>query len=218
MRYYCNVCKEDISEKVYQFSKNKYGKALCMAHQKAMVAPPPPPPQRRSSQRRYFCYVCKEPISEQVYDFSTNRIGAALCMKHQKTVTPEALKLSKALKELEVDHVLEAYDGHKHVDIAIDSARLYIELDGSQHGFSSRQMLADDERDRHSLEDGYVTKRIPNSWVNRDVDKLALSIARLSDKREMELKEEANKLTVLGIMKSVIRTAKRLSEKLEDFE
>lgn len=218
MRYYCSVCKEDISEKVYNFSKNRYGKALCMVHQKTTAVPPSPYSQRITTQRRFFCYVCREPISEQVYDFSTKRFGTALCMKHQKTVTPEALKLSRALRNLEVDHTLEAYDGHKHVDSAIESAKLYIELDGSQHGFSSKQMLADDERDKHSLKAGYTTKRIPNSWVNKNSDKLALNIARLVDKRKIELREEANKLTVTGIMKSMIKTAQRLSEKLDDFE
>lgn len=218
MRYYCSVCKETISDKVYEFSKNNYGKALCMAHQKTTFPPPPPPPSRTYVSKSYFCYVCKEPISEQVYSYSTQHCGTALCMKHQKTVTPEALKLSSALKNLEVKHTLEAYDGHKHVDIAIESAKLYIELDGSQHGFSSKQMLADDERDKHSLQAGYTTKRIPNSWVNQNADKLALNIARLVTKREYELREQENKVTVTGIMKAVIRTAQKLSEKLDDFE
>jgi len=33
--YYCNVCKKPISEKVFFYSKNHYGKPLCMYHQKA---------------------------------------------------------------------------------------------------------------------------------------------------------------------------------------
>lgn len=217
MQYYCSVCKEGISEKVYHFSRKKYGKALCMTHQKT-IAPPPPPTKNIYQSKRYYCYVCKVSVSEQVYNYSIKNVGTALCMKHQKTVTPEALRLSRALRDLEVEHTLEAYDGHKHVDIAIESAKLYIELDGSQHGFSSKQMLADDERDKHSLKAGYATKRIPNSGVNRNADKLALSIARLADKRKIELREETNKLTVTGFMKSVIKTAQRLSEKLEDFE
>lgn len=142
----------------------------------------------------------------------------ALCMRHQTTVTPEAVKLSKALRDLEVEHQLEAYDGHKHVDIAIESGKLYIELDGSQHGLSSKQMLADDERDKHSLKAGYLTKRIPNSWVNQNPHRLANSIKTLAEKRQRELKEEESKLTVTGIMKTMIKTAVKLSQKLEDFE
>jgi very-short-patch-repair endonuclease len=222
MQYYCSECKATITENVYNFSKNKYGKALCMTHQRTLGPPPPPPATKFQSNRQYYCYICKESISPQVCDYSTKNLGTALCMKHQKTVTPEALKLSRALRSLEVEHILEAYDGHKHVDIAIESAKLYIELDGSQHGFSSKQMLADDDRDKHSVKAGYTTKRIPNSWVNQNTDKLALNIARLAMKRQSEIKEQENRLTltgtVTGIMKTVIKTARKLSEKLDDFE
>ena len=34
-----------------------------------------------------------------------------------------------------------------------------------QHGFSPKQMCADDERDRHSLRDGFVTKENPERYV-----------------------------------------------------
>ena len=139
-------------------------------------------------------------------------------MTHQKTVTPEALKLSKALRCLEVEHTLEACDGHKHVDIAIESAKLCIELDGSQHGFSSKQMLADDDRDKNSMRAGYSTKRIPNAWVNQNVNKLALNIARLVTKRQSEIQEQENKIAFTGIMKTVTSTARKLSEKLDNFE
>jgi hypothetical protein len=79
-------------------------------------------------------------------------------------------------------------------------------------------MLADDERDKHSLKTGYLTKRIPNSWVNQNPHRLANSIKTLAEKRQRELKEEESKLTVTGIMKTMIKTAVKLSQKLEDFE
>lgn len=143
-------------------------------------------------------------------------------MNHQKTVTPHALKLSKALRSFDVPHTLEYSDGHKHVDIAIESAKLYLELDGSQHAFSPKQMCADDERDKHSLRAGYTTKRITNAWVDQNVDKLAASIAILVKKREYELKdqekERAQKTSFTGIMKTFINTARKLSEELTDFE
>jgi very-short-patch-repair endonuclease len=218
MRYFCSECKETITENVYNFSQNKYGKALCMTHQRTITPPPPPPEIRYQNDRQYFCYICRESISSQVYEYSTKNLGTALCMTHQKTVTPEAIKLSKALRDLEVKHELEAYDGHKHVDIAIESAKLYIELEGSQHGLSSKQMLADDDRDKHSAKAGYYTKRIPNAWVNQNPHRLANSIRTLAEKREKELLEDETKLTVTGIMKSMIKVARKLSEKLEDFE
>jgi len=32
--YYCNVCKKDITEREYQYSMNKFRKALCKEHQR----------------------------------------------------------------------------------------------------------------------------------------------------------------------------------------
>jgi len=139
-------------------------------------------------------------------------------MKHQKTVTPEAIRLSKALKNLEVENTLEQYDGHKLIDIAIESDKRYIELDGMQHAFNSKQMYANDDRDKHAHQAGYTTKRIPNALVNQNVNKLALNIARLADKRKAEIKEQESKMTVTGIMKTMINTSHKLSEKLEEFE
>ena len=211
--YYCTICKETISNNVYNFSKNRYGKPLCMTHQKTIAIPPPPP--KTYPQKNYFCHVCNETISEPVYDYSRNHFGAALCMRHQKTVTPQAIKLSNALKNLDVKHKLEYSDGYKHIDIAIESAKLYLELDGTQHGFSPKQMCADDERDKYSLRDGFVTKRIPNVWVDQNVDRLAASIAVLANKRQFEIRESEKKISLSGIVKTVLT---KLSETLENYE
>ena len=127
-----------------------------------------------------------------------DKYGKALCIMHQKThaypnehkkVTPQARRLSRALKDLHVCHELEYYDGYKHVDIAIPSARLFLELDGTQHGFNPKQMIADDERDKYSQNAGWTTKRIPNVWIDKNVNKLANSIAILVRKRENERKQ-----------------------------
>lgn len=208
MRYYCSVCKQTISDKVYHYSMDHFGKALCMDHQKHASQPP-------ELHFEHFCTVCRESISKQVYDYSTSHYGAALCMSHQKTVTPQAIKLSNALKSLDVEHTLEYSDGFKHVDIAIEWAKLYLELDGRQHGFSPKQMCADDERDKHSQKNGFVTKRIPNEWVDKNVDRLALSIAGLANKRYREILESEKKLSLTGIIKTVIT---KLSEQLENYE
>lgn len=148
-----------------------------------------------------------------------DKFGKALCMTHQKTsyanrqqtVTPQALRLSRALKDLHVDHELEYYDGYKHVDIAIPTARLYLELDGTQHAFNPKQMIADDERDKYSQKAGWATKRVPNVWIDKNVNRLASSIAILVRKRENERK----KYSLTGIAKSLFR---KLSETLEGFE
>jgi len=211
MRYYCSICKEAISEREYNFSTDKYGKALCMTHQQTATG-------QQGMPQRFFCGVCKNSISSQVYDYSMNHFGYPLCRNHQKTVTPQALTLSTALNDMDIKHTLEYDDGFKHVDIAIQWAKLYLELDGSQHAFSPEQMCTDDDRDKHSLKDGFVTKRIPNIWIDVDVDKLALSIATLANKRYREILENERKVTLTGIVKIVVNTARKLSEKLENFE
>jgi hypothetical protein len=35
--YYCNVCKQAISEKVYTYSNAHFGKPLCMNHQRVVI-------------------------------------------------------------------------------------------------------------------------------------------------------------------------------------
>ena len=167
---------------------------------------------------QYYCSVCKEIISKNVYEYSRQHNGVALCLSHQKTVTPQALKLSNALDNLDVKHQLEYNDGFKHVDIAIDWAKIYLELDGCQHAFSPKQMCADDERDKHSLKEGFVTKRIPNIWIDKDVDRLALSIATLANKRYREILENQKKGKLKGMVKNLISSVRTLSEKLENFE
>jgi very-short-patch-repair endonuclease len=166
----------------------------------------------------YYCYVCKETINQKEYDYSTNTNGIALCSNHQKTVTHQALKLSKALNSLRIEHKLEQGDGFKHVDIAIEFAKLYVELDGSQHVLSPKQMLADHERDKHSLRAGYITKRIPNNAIDKDVDSVATGIAMLAHKRYKEITEEKKKRSITKVVKNVINTARSISEKLENFE
>ena len=189
----------------------------------------------------YYCSVCKETISQNDYDLSTANIGAALCLNHQKVVTLQAVKLSKALKNLHIEHVLEYFDGFKHVDLAFLNAKIYVELDGSQHAFNPQQACIDDDRDQYSLRDGFITKRYPNSYIDSDVDSLALSIAFIANKRRSEFLDNKerrvnenlilpkettiinnasseitnNKKSIWKILKDSVYT---ISEKLENFE
>ena len=48
-------------------------------------------------------------------------------------ITEQTRQLHRALGERGVKAELEYFDGHKHVDIAILSARMFIEVDGLQH-------------------------------------------------------------------------------------
>ena len=48
----------------------------------------------------------------------------------------------------------EVYDGYKHIDLSIDSAKLDIEVDGVQHLTDAEQILTDIKRSKFSREDG----------------------------------------------------------------
>jgi very-short-patch-repair endonuclease len=145
---------------------------------------------------RYYCNVCRETISEEVYEYSKKHFGRALCMSHQKIakadasgsskITPQARRLSDALRERGIKNKLEAYDGYKHVDISIPWARLNIEIDGKQHLLNSKQLYSDLKRDSYSHEDETSTIRISNETVDKNLDELADSIARVARKRHRE--------------------------------
>ncbi|MDE2001315.1 MAG: DUF559 domain-containing protein [Patescibacteria group bacterium] len=81
--------------------------------------------------------------------------------------TREALRLGNLLKDMGWNVEFEKWDGHKHIDIAIPDAKFNIEVDGAQHNLNPQQVRADQKRDYYSEQQGYATKRIPNS-VLRD--------------------------------------------------
>ena len=102
-----------------------------------------------------YCLECDCAIQKAVYNYSTDYFGVPLCMQHQKwiiqkieqsSVTEESLILYFLLKDNGVDAELEKYDGHKSVDIVIESAKVHIEVDGGHHNYNSKQALADLKR------------------------------------------------------------------------
>lgn len=76
-------------------------------------------------------------------------------------------KLNKELKRRGWNTKEEFFDGYKKVDIAILNAKLYIEVDGSQHNWNYKQALRDLQRDYYSLEDGFITIHVPNSLIKK---------------------------------------------------
>lgn len=102
--------------------------------------------------------------------------------------TPEAQKLGGLLKRLGWNVEFEKYDNHKHIDLAIEEAKTYIEVEGSHHNWRAEQALTDLKRDSHSEEDGYETIRVPNSVI-RDKGKIDELIKVLDEK----LKRRKNK-------------------------
>lgn len=164
---------------------------------------------------RYYCNICKETITEAEYKYSIQHQGKALCRKHQKTVTSHALRLSEALRKQDIKHTLEYSDGHKHVDIAIPWAKVFVELEGYQHTFNPKQVISDRERDYHSQKEGYYTWRVPNERIDRDVDGVARSIAKLARFMYCKIQEEEKRFTLSGILKIGY---KKLSEWADEYE
>jgi very-short-patch-repair endonuclease len=79
--------------------------------------------------------------------------------------TPQARKISDALRAKGINTFLEIWDGHKHIDVAIPQCKLNIEVDGLQHNTKPNQALADLKRTFYSFKEGFFTLRIPNSLV-----------------------------------------------------
>ncbi len=119
---------------------------------------------KKQDVKKYYCERCHEEISEEVNNFSQKNFNKPLCRKHQPT--REARKLGHLLKNYyNWDIEFEKFDDHKHIDIAIDEAKTYIEVEGQHHAYSKTQALADLKRDSYSLEDQFITIRIQNCLI-----------------------------------------------------
>ena len=97
-------------------------------------------------------------------------------------ITPEAKILFDALTKEGVLGELEYWDGHKHVDIYIPSAKLYIEVDGLVHFLRPQQIASDFMRDHYSDDDGFHTFRIPNAVVEENLSGVVKAICTVITK------------------------------------
>ena len=120
--------------------------------------------------------VAYEKTSIRQINFSEEKSNSTI-------ITPQAIKLSEALKDRGIHNELEYNDGYKRVDISIPSAKLYLEIDGRYHLTDSNQLFRDLERDSFSHNDGKSTIHIQNDFVDRNLDELAYSIAEVAKKR-----------------------------------
>ena len=133
----------------------------------------------------FYCCICKKTITKKQFEYSMNIFGKALCFQHQneQKATSQAKKLFNALQYRKLDCKLEATDGHKSVDIAIDNAKMYIEIDGSHHSTNPMQLKADLERDYYSYNNGYVTKRLTNYQINNNLEEIADALSEVAKQR-----------------------------------
>lgn len=91
--------------------------------------------------------------------------------------------LHSALLQRGVKADIEKWDSHKHIDLSIESAGLYIEIDGDDHYTNSETILRDLKRDYFSNEDGYDTLHFPNHIITNQIDAVADALAEVSKKR-----------------------------------
>jgi hypothetical protein len=71
MQYYCSVRKEIISENVYEYSLEYFGKALCRTHQDL-------------EKQKWACQKCRKQTTRTVYEYSIGHFGKPLCVDCQQ--------------------------------------------------------------------------------------------------------------------------------------
>jgi hypothetical protein len=92
------------------------------------------------------CLECGQPISRGVHLFSRRIYGHSLCIKDmiridESGAIARAVDLYLALKARSFPVVLEYWDDHKHVDIALPG-KLFIEVNGPYHN-TRNQIMTD---------------------------------------------------------------------------
>ena len=137
---------------------------------------------------KFICIYCGIEIPERVNNYAIEHFGAPFCLKHQDKLkigltksTPSAKKLFFALLENEIKAEIEKFDGFKHIDIAIPTAMVNIEIDGGHHNYDARQALSDLQRTLHSFKKGYLTLRIPNSLIENNLQQTVKYIVQFID-------------------------------------
>lgn len=97
--------------------------------------------------------------------------------------TKQTAKLAEALRARNVRVAVEHWDGHKHIDIFVPDARLYIEIDGIQHYDNPKQIIADLRRDHFSDGDDFSTMRITNQLIDTHLEPIADAIAGVVERK-----------------------------------
>jgi very-short-patch-repair endonuclease len=111
----------------------------------------------------------------------------------KKIPTKQAHALAEALQRRGIVLELEHYDGHKHVDIFIPKARIYIEVDGPQHDLKTRQVISDFDRDYFSYKEGFFTKHITNAEIETHLEQIANIIAKVVEEASDKMGEHLHK-------------------------
>ena len=121
------------------------------------------------------CTECGCHLNEAVSQYSQETFNTPLCVYHQNWIrnsdsSSHAKSLYLELKKIGVPAKLEKYDGFKTIDIAIPECKVNIEVDGIQHNSNPDQALSDLKRTYYSFLKGYITLRVPNSLIERNIE------------------------------------------------
>ncbi|OGY90281.1 MAG: hypothetical protein A2677_01420 [Candidatus Komeilibacteria bacterium RIFCSPHIGHO2_01_FULL_52_14] len=106
--------------------------------------------------------------------------------KNSPKPTKEVTSLVKALENKGIKVECEYWDGHKHIDIGILSAKIYIEIDGLQHYTNADQIKRDFKRDHFSDGDDFRTIHIPNELIKEHLEKIADAISQVVVERQWD--------------------------------
>lgn len=98
-------------------------------------------------------------------------------------ISDQARKLHSALIQRGIDVEIEKWDEHKHIDLSIEAAGLYIEIDGDAHYTDAETIKRDLKRDYFSNEEGYDTLHIPNYIIDKNIDAVADAITEVAKLR-----------------------------------
>ena len=134
---------------------------------------------------KFYCKVCNAVIDKNNFDLTQALFGKPLCMAHQGT--PYQRRLYEALKQRGITCEYEAFDGFKHVDIAIPRARIYIEIDAVSHTTNPEQLNTDLWEDEYSSKDGYKTIHYSNKQIAENLAAIADALAEVIKNRENNL-------------------------------
>jgi very-short-patch-repair endonuclease len=102
---------------------------------------------------------------------------------HGHIFTEQARRLNDALKSRGLVTEPEYWDGHKHIDIAIPSAHIYIEVDGNKHYLDADQIGRDFKRNHYSDGGDYDTIHIPNLIIFDHCEEVADAITKVVKSR-----------------------------------
>lgn len=96
------------------------------------------------------------------------------------TPTKQTTALTEALRVRGIRVETEYWDGHKHIDVYLPDARIFVEVDGLQHYTNPKQILADFKRDHFSDGDDVPTLRLTNQLIETHLEEIADAITKIA--------------------------------------